>query len=111
MRQNSHILLGLVAIALTSAAVIRAQSLVTTTPRPEFDVAVVKPAAPLPPDTPVASTIACHGTDAGLATLPLGTCLVNRRPLADVVSWAYGVQRPLILGGPGWVASDKFVIE
>jgi uncharacterized protein (TIGR03435 family) len=101
----------LIVIVLTTATKIQAQLPVATIPRPQFDVATIKPAPPIPPDPTVPSTIACHGTDAGLDKIPLGTCLVNRRPLADVVSWAYGVQRPLIIGGPSWVGSDKFVVE
>ncbi len=102
---------AVIAIGVANGGTIRAQSPVSVTQRPEFDVATIKQSPPLPPDPPLPATIACHGTDAGLATLPLGRCVVRRRPLADVVSWAYGVQRPIISGGPAWIASDKFDIE
>jgi uncharacterized protein (TIGR03435 family) len=79
--------------------------------QPAFEVATIKTLAPAESGQPAPSIIACHGRDAGSPQVPLGRCIVTRRPLIDVIAWAYGVQRTLIIGGPDWLTASRFDIE
>ena len=74
--------------------------------RPSFEVASIKPS----PSDPTILRMACHGTDGGPTTIPLGRCIVDGYPLKIIAEWAYGVQHAAVTGGPDWVASERFDI-
>jgi uncharacterized protein (TIGR03435 family) len=76
-----------------------------------FDVASIKLSPPVVPGQAVNTRIVCHSIDAGAPDIPLGRCVVLRRPLLDFVAWAYNAQRLLVDGGPDWSRSVAFDIE
>jgi uncharacterized protein (TIGR03435 family) len=87
--------------------------------RLEFDVATIKPSAPL---TVGGTRIGgqCHGVDSQVAPSPrsspppLGQCLLLRLPLSGMIMMAYelspGIDKT-VTGGPDWVNSAPFDIQ
>jgi uncharacterized protein (TIGR03435 family) len=90
----SHALrLFAIAFAATFAiGVLRAQS--ATAAAPAIEVSTVKPS-----DYP--------GTSIGL---PGRTLTTRGTTLKDVIQWAYNVHPRQVLGGPGWIGTDKYDI-
>src|SRR6266436_5660388 len=89
-------LAAIVAIGPASSSRIAAQA--STSP-PQFEVASVKP----------------NKSGAGpmrIGFQPGGRFVASNVPVRDLISIAYGQPQPLpnfqIIGGPGWVASDRF---
>ncbi|HEY2383923.1 MAG TPA: TIGR03435 family protein [Terriglobia bacterium] len=85
--------------------------------RPQFEVASVKPnksAATFSDET-------CHGTDSNYSPAaevpPLGRCRVIHSSLKRIISYAYlgrllpPQMKQRIIGGPGWMSSDRFDID
>jgi uncharacterized protein (TIGR03435 family) len=91
-------LTGIIAIAGASSSWVRAQA---PAPQPQFEVASVKPNK-------------SGGGPMRIGFQPGGRFTATNIPVRDLISIAYGQPQPLpsfqIIGGPGWVASDRFDI-
>jgi uncharacterized protein (TIGR03435 family) len=67
-------------------------------PRPAFDVASIKP-----------NVSGVRGPT--FAPMSGGRLTVENNPVTNLIGNAYGVRRNQIVGGPGWMDSDRFDIE
>jgi uncharacterized protein (TIGR03435 family) len=85
------------AVLAITLALARAQTGSAT--RPEFEVASIRPSRPSTPSTP--SSFGAGNGGGGGANVTLKT----------LIAFAYRLQQFQILGGPGWVNSDRFDIE
>jgi uncharacterized protein (TIGR03435 family) len=70
----------------------------------EFEVASVKPAAPQTPDRMM------MGIGGGPGSNDPGRMTITNLTLRDLVTFAYGVKRSQISGGPGWLDTERFDI-
>jgi uncharacterized protein (TIGR03435 family) len=82
-------------VAATAAAVMAAQ---TPAQKPSFEVASVKPSDP-------------NQRGASVQNLLGGRFVARGAPLRPLMAYAYRVQNFQILGGPGWVVTDRWDIE
>ena len=84
-----------IAVALTLAACAHSQS----TPRPKFEVATIK------------LNTSGDARRQGVFPLPGGRLRAENSPLRLMIQNAYRVRSFQILGGPGWINSDRWDIE
>jgi bla regulator protein blaR1 len=68
-------------------------------PEPAFEVASVKKSGPMPQG----------GFSLGMR--PNGRFSVSQMPLVGLITMAYGIQRYQVVGGPGWITTDRFDIN
>lgn len=99
MRSVLAFMAGLVGITATGGAVSPWVAAQTPAVSPQFEVASVKPNKSGPGPMRIGFQ-------------PGGRFVANNVPVRDLISVAYGQPQPLpnfqILGGPGWVATDRF---
>jgi len=78
-----------------------------------FEVASVKPAAP----SNGSVMVGCHVPGARLDVIPKGMCIARNATLRSILAEAYDFSVFMndignyVIGGPGWIGSDRFDIE
>src|SRR5579871_4827231 len=71
-----------------------------TSTLPAFDVASIKPGKPIE-----------SGDRIGLSLMPGGRLSITNFTLKQLVTFAFDLKKPQVLGGPDWIDSDRFDIE
>jgi uncharacterized protein (TIGR03435 family) len=67
---------------------------------PSFDAASIRPSKPMGP-----------GDRIGLSLMPGGRLSITNFTLKQLITFAFDLKRPQVLGGPGWIDADRFDIE
>lgn len=100
-RQPALLAVCIAGLSVTSHAQEQAPTPVAPPPgdEPKFEVASVKKSGPMPQG------------GFGFGMRPGGRFTVSQMPVSSLITMAYGIQRFQLIGGPGWMNSDRFDIN
>lgn len=91
-------------LVVVLSVMLSAQTPAPPQPTPTFEVASIKP------NTSASCTPASNSCQSFIRLQPGGNFLVGNRTLRDLIQYAYRLQSVQLVGGPDWIANERFDI-